>query len=139
MGLKNIFDWLNEVTLIKRPVEDIPEESWEKWNSYMMHRYLSMYVGYVEIVNYVQKLNPQSKKQIYSIYRQLIPKKKIWLKYIKNQNKTQKQELIEYISRYFECGLAEANHYIHILPPEEIKLILSEMGIDDKEIKKIYK
>ena len=137
--MKNIFDWLNEVTLTKRPVEDIPEKSWEKWNSYMMHRYLSMYVGYVEIVNYVQKLNPQSKKQIYSIYRQLIPKKKIWLKYIKNQNKTQKQELIEYISRYFECGLAEANHYIHILPLEEIKLILSEMGIDDKEIKKIYK
>ena len=137
--MKNIFDWLNEVTLTKRPVEDIPEESWEKWNSYMMHRYLSMYVGYVEIVNYVQKLNPQSKKQIYNIYRQLIPKKKIWLKYIKNQNKTQKQELIEYISGYFECGLAKANHYIHILPPEEIKLILFEMGIDDKEIKKIYK
>ena len=137
--MKNIFDWLNEVTLIKRPIEDIPEESWEKWNSYMMHRYLSMYVGYVEIVNYVQKLNPQSKKQIYSIYRQLIPKKKIWLKYIKNQNKSQKQELIEYISRYFECGLAEANHYIHILPPEEIKSILSEMGVNDKEIKKIYK
>ena len=137
--MNNIFDWLNEVTLIKRPVEDIPEESWEKWNSYMMHRYLSMYVGYVEIVNYVQKLNPQSKKQIYSIYRQLIPKKKIWLKYIKNQNKSQKQELIEYISRYFECGLAEANHYIHILPPEEIKSILSEMGVNDKEIKKIYK
>lgn len=137
--MKNIFDWLNEVTLIKRPIEDIPEESWEKWNSYMMHRYLSMYVGYVEIVNYVQKLNPQSKKQIYSIYRQLIPKKKIWLKYIKNQNKSQKQELIEYISRYFECGLAEANHYIHIIPPEEIKSILSEMGVNDKEIKKIYK
>ena len=137
--MKNIFDWLDEVTLIKRPVEDIPEESWEKWNSYMMHRYLSMYVGYVEIVNYVQKLNPQSKKQIYSIYRQLIPKKKIWLKYIKNQNKSQKQELIEYISRYFECGLAEANHYIHIMPPEEIKSILSEMGVNDKEIKKIYK
>ena len=137
--MKNIFDWLNEVTLIKRPVKDIPEESWEKWNSYMMHRYLSMYVGYVEIVNYVQKLNPQSKKQIYSIYRQLIPKKKIWLKYIKNQNKSQKQELIEYISRYFECGLAEANHYIHIIPPEEIKSILSEMGVNDKEIKKIYK
>jgi hypothetical protein len=137
--MKNIFDWLNEVTLIKRPVEDIPKESWEKWNSYMMHRYLSMYVGYVEIVNYVQKLNPQSKKQIYSIYRQLIPKKKIWLKYIKNQNKSQKQELIEYISRYFECGLAEASHYINILPSEEAKSILSEMGVNNKEIKKIYK
>ncbi len=137
--MRNIFDWLNEVTLTKRPVKDIPEESWEKWNSYMMHRYLSMHVGYVEIVNYVQKLNPQSKKQIYNIYRQLIPKKKIWLKYIKNQNKTYKQELKEHISRYFKCGLAEANHYIHILPLEEIKLILFEMGVDDKEIKKISK
>jgi len=137
--MRNIFDWLNEITLIKRPVEEIPEESWEKWNSYMMHRYLSMYVGYVEIVNYVQKINPQNKKQIYNIYKQLIPKKKIYLKYIKNLNKKPNQELIEYISSYFKCGLIEADHYIHILPLEEIKSILFEMGVDDKDHKKLLK
>ena len=58
--MRNIFDWLNEITITKRPVNDIPEESWEKWNSYMMHRYLSMYVGYVEIVNYVQPNSNES-------------------------------------------------------------------------------
>jgi len=137
--MRNIFDWLNEVTLTKRPVEDIPEESWDKWNSYMMHRYLSMYVGYVGIVNYVQIINPQSKKQIYNIYRELIPKKKIYLKYIKNQNKKSNQELVEYVSSYFKCGLAEADHYIHILPPEEVKNILLEMGVDDKDLKKLLK
>mgnify|MGYP000116762657 CR=1 FL=1 len=137
--MRNIFDWLNEITITKRPVNDIPEESWEKWNSYMMHRYLSMYVGYVEIVNYVQKINPQSKKQIYNIYRQLIPKKKIYLKYIKNLNKKSNQELIEYISSYFKCGLAEADNYINILPLEEIKNILFEMGVDEKDHKKLIK
>tara|TARA_R110001592_G_scaffold227939_3_gene484368 strand:+ start:3471 stop:3890 length:420 start_codon:yes stop_codon:yes gene_type:complete len=137
--MKNIFDWLNEITLIKRPVEEIPEESWEKWNSYMMHRYLSMYVGYIEIVNYVQKINPQNKKQIYNIYKQLIPKKKIYLKYIKTTNKKPNQDLLEKISSYFKCGLAESNHYIDVLPPEEIPVILGEMGYDKKEIKSLLK
>ena len=82
---KNLFDWLNEITVVKTHPENISEESWEKWNSYMIHRYVSMNIDYIDIVNYVQKINPQNKQQIYSIYREMIPKKKLWLKYIKNE------------------------------------------------------
>ena len=65
--VKTIFQWLNEITLYKSSPEEFSQESWDKWNSYMIHRYLSMDINYIDIVNYVQKVNPQSKKEIYTI------------------------------------------------------------------------
>ena len=95
-----LFEWLNEITLYKTAPEDISQDSWDKWNSYMIHRYVSMNMDYIDVVNYVQKVNPQSKKQIYSIYREMLPKRKVYLKYVKNQNKRNNQELADalYIS-----------------------------------------
>lgn len=134
-----LFDWLNEITIKKTPPEDFSQESWDKFNSYMIHRYLSMNMDYIDVVNYVQKMNPQSKKQIYTIYREMIPKNKVWLKYIKNQNKRNYQELAEYIAEYYECSLGEADHYIDILRGTGVKSILWKMGVNEKEADKLIK
>ncbi len=135
---KNLFDWLNEITVVKTHPEDISEESWEKWNSYMIHRYVSMNIDYIDIVNYVQKINPQNKQQIYSIYREMIPKKKLCLKYIKNEKKKNYKEDAEYVAEYFECSLGEADHYIDIIP-KSIEGILWEMGLSEEEASKLIK
>jgi hypothetical protein len=136
--VKNIFDWLEEITYKKSPPSNFSQASWDKWNSYMIHRYVSMYIGYIDVANYVQKINPQNKQQIYSIYREMIPKKKTWLKYIKNQNKRNYQELAEYVAEYFECSLGEADHYIDIIP-KSIEGILWEMGLSEEEASKLIK
>ena len=135
----NIFGWLNEITVQKSPPESFSPKSWDNWNSYMVHRFLSMNRYYIDIVNYLQKMNPQSKKEIYTIYKEMIPKKKLWLKYLKKESKTNTKKISEYIGEYMEVGLREANDYISILGKERIKNILHSMGIEDKEIKKIIK
>jgi|TARA_R100000479_G_C6309334_1_gene173418 hypothetical protein len=137
--VKNIFGWLNEITVQKSPPNSFSEKSWEIWNSYMVHRFLSMNFKYLDIVNYVQKLNPQNKKEIYTIYKELIPKKKQWNKYIKSQNKYDYKELSEFISKYFEVGKSEAFNYIPMLGKEGVDDILIKMGIEDKERKKLIK
>ncbi len=137
--VKTIFQWLNEITLYKSSPEEFSQESWDKWNSYMIHKYLSMDINYIDIVNYVQKVNPQSKKQIYTIYKEMIPKKKVYLKYVKNENKKNYQELAEYIADYLECGLGEADEYIPILQEHGIRGILWNMGVDEKETEKLIK
>ena len=134
-----LFEWLNEITVTKTHTENFSEESWDKFNSYMVHRYLSMYIGYIDIVNYVQKINPTNKKQIYSIYREMIPKQKVWLKYIKSQTPKKNAELVEYVADYFECSLGEADHYIDILRETGVRSILWKMGIDEKEQNKLVK
>ena len=137
--IKNIWGWLNEITLYKTPVHEISEESWNNFNYYMIHRYVSMDMKYIDVVNYIQKINPQSKKQIYSIYREMIPKKKTYLKYIKNENKRNYQELAEYVAEYLECSLGEADQYIDILQDTGVRSILWKMGIDDDETEKLIK
>jgi hypothetical protein len=137
--IKNIFGWLEEITVNKSPLDIISDESWDTWNSYMVHRYVSMNQDYIDIVNLVQKINPQNKKQIYSIYKEMIPKRKMWLKYIKNEAKKDQKELEEYVAKYFDCSLGEAEHYIDILRGIGVKSILNEMGIESKESDKLIK
>jgi hypothetical protein len=137
--IKNIFGWLEEITVNKSPLDIISDESWDTWNSYMVHRYVSMNQDYIDIVNLVQKINPQNKKQIYSIYKEMIPKKKMWLKYIKNEAKKDQKELEEYVAKYFDCSLGEAEHYIDILRGNGVREILNEMGVESKESDKLIK
>jgi hypothetical protein len=137
--IDNIFGWLNEITLYKTSIEEISEESWEKWNSYMVHRYVSMDIQYIELVNYVQTIPYDNKKQIYQIYREMIPKRKVFLKYLKSNRKKKNAELADYVAKYFECSLGEADEYIDILRDKGVTGILHEMGVDDKEIKKLLK
>jgi len=137
--IKNIFGWLEEITANKSPLLSISDESWDTWNSYMIHRYVSMNQDYIDIVNLVQKINPQNRKQIYSIYKEMIPKKKIWLNYIKSKIKKDQTELEKYIAKYFDCSLGEAEHYIDILRGTGVREILNEMGVESKESDKLIK
>ena len=137
--IKNIWEWLNEITVSKSSISDISEESWDTFNSYMVNRFISMNVEYIELANYVQSIPYDNKKQLYSIYREMIPKRKVWLKYIKGTSKTYQPQLIEHICDYFECGKSTATEYLGVLKKDETLNILEKMGIEDKEAKKLLK
>jgi hypothetical protein len=133
------FDVLNYITYEKIPWASLTQEEIDSINPYLIHKYLSMCPDYLELVNYVQGLSLQDKEKTYKIYLSLIPKKKVWLKYIKSTTKGNSKELLSYVSRYYECSQREAKDYIKILGNTELEVILSSMGIDEKEIKKLLK
>ena len=134
-----VFDWLNEITVKKTPPNDFTQENWDDWNSYMVHRFLSMNINYIDIVNFVQNINPQNKKEIYTIYREMIPKRKIWNKYIKNQNKKDSKELEKIIANKLLIGCNEASSYIPILGKNGVTEVLNDLGYEKKEITKLIK
>ena len=134
-----VFDWLNEITVKKTPPNDFTQENWDDWNSYMVERLLSMNINYIDIVNFVQNINPQNKKEIYTIYREMIPKRKVWNKYIKNQNKKDSKEIAKIIANKLSIGSDEANSYIPMLGKEGITEVLSDLGYEKKEITKLIK
>lgn len=137
---KSIFDWLKEITWNKSPVEEFTDYDWEKnFNSYLIHRYISMNPYYTEIANYLQQFHPDRKREIYSAYRELIPKQKVYLKYIKGKKNITNKEIIEQISSHFECSFKEAEEYLQIFSRKEIESILTQRGIEEKEIKKWLK
>jgi len=137
--IKNIFDWLQHITLYKTSAEEFTDNDWEKFNSYMVHRFVSMHVYYVEIADYAQSMLPTMKKQIYNFYKEMLPKKKVWLQYVKSKTETINKDLVEDIAKYYEVGTSDALSYIAVMTKEEIPVILGEMGKDEKEIKKLLK
>ncbi len=137
--MKNIFDWLKAINTTKPLVNSFKDKDWEVWNTYMVHRFMSMNPDYLEIVNYVQDFPPQEKRMIYNIYREFIPKNNKWNKYIKSKIKQPNKDLIDHIKDYFECSSKEAKEYINILDTPEISCILTSRGLDKKLIKPLLK
>jgi len=46
-----LWDWLDEITVKKTPASQFNEKDWESWNSYMVHRFISMGKSNIEISN----------------------------------------------------------------------------------------
>ena len=135
--MKNIFDWLKEINYKKSPSESFTDKDWEVWNSYMIHRFISMNPEFVEIANHVQEIPPQEKNMIYNIYKEYIPKNTKWNKYIKSRVKQANKDLVEHLRTYFKVSSREILDYLKILDNKEISIILSKMGIEEKLIKQL--
>jgi hypothetical protein len=135
----SIFDWLKEITYNKSSWNSFTEEDRESFNPYMIHRFLSMNPDYVDFVNTVQTVPYTNKERVYNIYLYTIPKKDMWLKYIKSTKTKRQEAMLKYIATYYECSLGEAEEYADILKDTGVKTILKQSGVDDKEIKKLLK
>ena len=137
--MKNIFDWLKEINYHKSPSDKFTESDWELWNSYMIHRFISMNKDHIEIANYVQEFSPQDKILIYNVYKEFIPKNNKWNKYIKSKTKSYNKELLSNLSDHWKCSERETKDYISMLDNDDIISILSNRGISLKEIKTLLK
>jgi hypothetical protein len=137
--MKNVFDWLKEINSTKSHPDTFTNQDWDIWNSYMVHRFLSMNPDYIELVNEVQALPPSNKKQIYSIYREYIPKNNKWSKYVKSSSKEFDKDLVLQLKKHFNVSAREIKDYLKILDKKEIQSILNKQGLEEKEIKKLLK
>jgi len=124
----NLFGWLEEITQYKSPIDKFTEDDWKTFQPYMIHKYLSMNSEYIELVNYIQKYSNST-----------IPQKKVYLKWVGKKKKSNNTELVMKLSQYFLVSKREVIDYLDILNKNDIKNILTSMGEDDKEIKKLLK
>ena len=134
-----IFDWLKQITYEKQSWDSFTEEDKVSFNPYMIHRFLSMNPEYIEFVNLIQNIPYTEKEKIYKLYLYMIPKKNMFLKYIKSTKTKTREELLQHLASYYECSLRKADEYYHMLHNDTIKGILKKKGVDDKEIKKLLK
>ena len=133
----NIFDWLKEITLKKSEWSSFTEEQKDEFNVYMINRFLSQNEYYIDIVNVVQRIPYTEKEKIYNVYKSLIPKRNVFLKYVKSSTPTYPQKLLEYLASYIECSQVEAGEYIPLLSKDNVKNALIFLNIVKKEITKL--
>jgi hypothetical protein len=134
-----IFEWLKQITGEKRKWESFTESEKESFSPYITHRFISMYEGYIDITNYIQIIPYNEKEKIYKIYCDMIPKKNVFLKYIKSSKKRSPDSVLQYIALEYTCSLGEAEEYSYIIGKSGVENILIKHGVDEKLQKKLLK
>ena len=134
-----LFDWLKELTGKKRDWNSFSDKEKDSFNPYMVNRFLSMHEPFIELVNYVQTIPYTSKQKYYTVYCQLLPKKNVWLKYIKSKMKQPTKELVEAISKIMECSNREAINAVITLDNDHLEEILYKAGYQSDQVVKMFK
>ena len=114
---KSLFDHIKQITAVQSPNywEEISDEDKKSWSNYMTHRFLSMKVEWVELVNELQKYNLKP-KELYKLYTTILPKGKQWLKYIKGRNQMEHPNwLINIVANHEQFSKREAYDMIEML------------------------
>jgi hypothetical protein len=121
----NIFDHIKNITTTKGPY--LGDDGWNNW---MINRYLSMDQEYCEVVNIIQKNTWQMKgEHLYNLYKDLIPKQYVYLKYIKAINKKEyKLEEVDAVSTYYNISKREAKEYIDLIDKDELEIIKQQVN-----------
>ena len=133
-----IFDWLNQISYDKRSWSSFNNEDRESFNPYMINRFISMKENYIDFVNTIQKYSI-NKELLYNYYCQLIPKRKTFFRYIKPKKSTLNSNLITILAKYFELSEREIRDSYYLIGKDYSQNILQNIGIDDKQIKKLLK
>ena len=138
---KSLFDHIKQITAVQSPSywEDISVEDKKSWSNYMTHRFLSMKIEWVELVNELQKYNLQP-KELYKLYTNVLPKGKQWLKYIKRRNQMDYPNwLINIVANHEEVSKKEAIDMIDMYMLTEggmleLGQLAQKWGIEPKKI-----
>ena len=133
-----IFNWLNEISYNKRPWSSFNSEDHEAFNAYMINRFVSMKEDYIDFVNTIQKYSI-NKEALYNFYCKIVPKRKTFFRYIKPTKNKFNSELITILSKHFKVSKREIKDSYHLIGKDYSQNILQNIGIDDKQIKKLLK
>ena len=137
-----IFDWINQINYEKKSWDSFSEAEQKTFNTFIINRWLSMDKELIQIVNYFQKysIGLLEPRDTYMWYRDIIPKKKRFNKYVKGKKAMKyNSELISIICKYYETSKSECIEYVEMMSKEELTSILELYGKEPKQIKKLLK
>ena len=141
---KNLFDHIRAITSQQRSNywDEISDEDKKSWSNYMVNRFLSMKMEWIELVNEVQKY-PLKPKELYKVYTDILPKKRQWLKYIKGDKEMKYPKWVyEIVAKHLQISLREASDAVDMYElshggQAELTDILIKYGRTVEEIRKI--
>jgi hypothetical protein len=142
---KTLFDHLNAITSIQDPeyFDRLSDEEKKTWSNFMIHRFLSMNYDYIELIAEIQPLTQTLEPALfYKLLIGLIPKGKVYLRYIKgkHEDKVDKQ-IVNLLVAEYQCSENTAIDYYDILlniknGNQYIEYLKEKYGIASEEKKK---
>ena len=140
---KSLFDHIKQITSVQNPNywSSLSEEDKKSWSNYMVHRFLSMKMEWIELVNELQKYNLEP-KELYKLYTNILPKGKQWLKYIKGEKKMQYADwLVNVVANEMKVSKKEAYEAVDMYMLSEggileLREICVKWGVEPKKLEK---
>ena len=142
MKNKGLFDHIKQITNVQNPMywDTLTESDKKTWSNYMVHRFLSMKSEWVQVVNEIQKYWEIKPKNLYQFYIDVLPRSRTFLRYTKSKKKSKVEKwAMEHLKDYFECSSREVEQHLEILTKEQVTAIIMKYGVDDKQLKKVYR
>jgi len=146
MKQKTIFNHIDQLTTVddSEYFINLSEEDAKTYNIYMINRFLSMNPSWADMVNEIQQYSYQLKGGgIHRVYNEILPKKKIFLKYVKpKDNKKYNPIAISILKKYFEIGESQAKEYYDTYMSSKVLLysfldIIKLYGLSKSDYKKV--
>ena len=135
-----LFDWLNQILLHKKDWKDFDEVEQKTFNTFMINRFLSMNDDFVDAVNICQEHTFQMEdKDVYNLYRKLIPKQKKFLRYIKGKKDKYSKKLLKFLAEHYQVSQREISDCMFMIDKEQIEQLGKHYGKNDKQIKELLK
>ena len=137
-----IIDWINQLLVNKKHWNDFTVDEQKKFSPFIINRWLSKDKDFIEIVNVFQKyaIGTLESREVYKWYCDVLPQGKRFNRYIKGKSdKKYDKELIDIISKYFECSKLQTKEYLQLISHNELIEILEKYGIENKKIKRLCK
>lgn len=128
---KTLFEHLSQLTVAKKSNywEELSEGDKKTFSQYMLNRFLSMEMDYVDLVDYIQKYKLPD--EMYErLMRDLVPKKKVYNKYLKGKSEGKNVD-VDILAEHLKISKREAFDYYESLKENgELKQV--------EAIKKLY-
>tara|TARA_R110000851_G_scaffold11584_2_gene40442 strand:+ start:2446 stop:2892 length:447 start_codon:yes stop_codon:yes gene_type:complete len=142
-----IFDHIANLTHKKKSWDKLSEADQKSFTPYIINRWLSMHPDLIEIIDMFQQytIGPLSKKHVYQLYYEVLPKANVRAKYIKGKKQDKyNKDLVKFVKDHYETSIREAESMIDILilTTDGLQSLVDAMkvyGKTEKEIKKLLK
>jgi hypothetical protein len=125
----DLFYFINCMTVDKKDLDLSDDELNKAYDIFMINRFLSMVEIIIPFINDINK-SGWTKQSHYNFLKDVLPKQKLYIKYIKKSKKNIDESL--YIAKYFEIGKRDAEMYLKFLSEKEINEIVNLYKIGNK-------
>lgn len=128
-----LYDYVFNIINKKRSFDEFTKEEKGEYNQFMINKVLSMDYDLLPLTQLNNSFINKIPDSVFDkALQNFIPNKKYSLKYIKGKREKDdiKKYIIEKISSLYAVPLKDAEQYFYELNENQLKLILSEFGID---------
>lgn len=135
-----MFELINSILYDKRSWESFTPSQQNSFTIFSLNKALSNisdYIGSVNIIN--QYSTSLTNEQVYNFYKDLFPKKRLYVKYVKKTEPQYTKELLQFFSKRLKESKKNVESILNMFSREDVEDYLIQCGLEDKEIKNMLK